>query len=211
MNSDRFVLVAPYGYTGAVAGLIGNLQVHESPTFKNLSGIGAFNHKYSPTNLKELLKANILALEAKKGKGIIIEKGIATSGEQISVTRVADRAVRGTKLIGDQFIGIPVLDNSFEIGLHPLSVSPHSHGTGAYPDEFRILKSISQPNYLAQFLKSGSALLFAFGHRAKHYGSVLGHTSGFSFVIRTRDPVASPVIHTRHGDNPVRTRIQSHR
>jgi len=105
MNSDRFVLVAPYGYIGAVAGLIGNLQVHESPTFKSLSGIGAFNHKYSPSNLKELLKANILAIEAKKGKGIIIEKGIATSGEQISVTRVADRAVRGTKLIGDQFIG----------------------------------------------------------------------------------------------------------
>ena len=43
--------------------------------------------------------------KAKKGKGIIVEKGIATSGEQISVQRVADKAVRGTKMIGDLFIG----------------------------------------------------------------------------------------------------------
>lgn len=105
MSNDRFVLVAPHGYTGAVAGLVGNLQVHESPTFKNLTGAMGFARKYSPSNLKTLLKSNVLALEAKKGKGIIIEKGISTSGEQISVTRVADRAVRGTKLIGDQFIG----------------------------------------------------------------------------------------------------------
>lgn len=105
MNSDRFVLVAPHGYTGAVAGLVGNLQVHESPTFKNLTGATGLSRKYSPSNLKALLKSNVLALEAKKGKGIIIEKGISTSGEQISLTRVADRAVRGTKLIGDQFIG----------------------------------------------------------------------------------------------------------
>jgi hypothetical protein len=105
MNSDRFVLVAPHGFTGAVAGLVGNLQVHESPTFKTLSGVGKFEHHYSPSSLKALLKANVLALEAKKGKGVIIEKGISTKGDQISVTRVADRAVRGTKLIGDQFIG----------------------------------------------------------------------------------------------------------
>lgn len=105
LNSDRFILVAPSGYAGAVAGLVGNLPVHQSPTFKNLSGIPDLNQKYSPSHLKSLLKSNILTLEAKKGKGIIVEKGIATSGEQISVQRVADKAVRGTKMIGDLFIG----------------------------------------------------------------------------------------------------------
>ncbi|WP_455392330.1 phage tail sheath subtilisin-like domain-containing protein [[Eubacterium] cellulosolvens] len=105
MNSDRFILVAPHGYAGAVAGLVGNLPVHQSPTFKNLSGIPDLSQKYSPSHLKSLLKSNILTLEAKKGKGIIVEKGIATSGEQISVQRVADKAVRGTKMIGDLFIG----------------------------------------------------------------------------------------------------------
>jgi hypothetical protein len=105
LNSDRFVLVAPHGYAGAVAGLVGNLPVHQSPTFKNVSGIPDLSQKYSPSHLKSLLKSNILTLEAKKGKGIIVEKGIATSGEQISVQRVADKAVRGTKMIGDLFIG----------------------------------------------------------------------------------------------------------
>jgi hypothetical protein len=105
LNSDRFVLVAPHGLAGAVAGLVGNLPVHQSPTFKNVSGIADLPQKYSPSHLKSLLKNNILCLEAKKGKGIIVEKGIATSGEQISVQRVADKAVRGTKMIGDLFIG----------------------------------------------------------------------------------------------------------
>ncbi len=105
MNSDRFVLVAPHGVSGAVAGLVGNLPVHHSPTFKNIAGVPGLSQKYSPSHLKTLLKSNILCLEAKKGKGIIVEKGIATSGEQISVQRVADKAVRGTKMIGDLFIG----------------------------------------------------------------------------------------------------------
>jgi len=105
MNSDRFVLIAPYGVVGAVAGLVGNLPVHHSPTFKTIAGVPGLSQKYSPSHLKTLLKSNILCLEAKKGKGIIVEKGIATSGEQISVQRVADKAVRGTKMIGDLFIG----------------------------------------------------------------------------------------------------------
>jgi hypothetical protein len=105
MNSDRFVLVAPHGVVGAVAGLIGNMPVHYSPTFKTVSGVPGLSQKYAPSHLKSLLKSNILVLEAKKGKGIIVEKGIATSGEQISVQRVADKAVRGTKMIGDLFIG----------------------------------------------------------------------------------------------------------
>jgi hypothetical protein len=105
LNSDRFIFVAPYGVVGAVAGLVGNLPVHQSPTFKTIAGVPDLKQKYAPSHLKSLLKSNILTLEAKKGKGIIVEKGIATSGEQISVQRVADKAVRGTKMIGDLFIG----------------------------------------------------------------------------------------------------------
>jgi hypothetical protein len=105
ISSDRFVYVAPHGSLGAVAGLVGNLPVHQSPTYKSLSGISELERNYSPSQLKELLKANVLALETKKGRGIIIEKGVCTSGEQISVQRIADRAVRGTKMIGDKFIG----------------------------------------------------------------------------------------------------------
>ncbi|MEM3341820.1 MAG: hypothetical protein QW728_03925, partial [Thermoplasmata archaeon] len=105
LSSDRFVLVAPYGVLGAVIGLIGSLKYYESPTYKTISGVSGLRRNYSVSNLKEMLKANVLLLEAKRGKGIIVEKGIATSGEQISVTRIADRAVRGVKMIGDAFIG----------------------------------------------------------------------------------------------------------
>jgi len=105
LSSDRFVLVAPHGVLGAVMGLIGSLKYYESPTYKTISGVSGLARNYTPSNLKEMLKANVLLLEAKRGKGIIVEKGISTSGEQISVTRIADRAVRGVKMIGDAFIG----------------------------------------------------------------------------------------------------------
>ena len=53
----------------------------------------------------ELLKAGVIPLEAQRGRGIIVVKGIATSKEQISVTRIADHSVRGVKNIADLFIG----------------------------------------------------------------------------------------------------------
>lgn len=105
LSSDRFILAAPYGNASAVAGLISNLKYYESPTFKALSGISDIEKHYSPAELSELLKAGILALEVQRGRGIIVEKGISTSREQISVTRVADHAVRGVKNISDNFIG----------------------------------------------------------------------------------------------------------
>jgi len=83
LASDRFVIVAPYGVSGAVAGLI----------------------SYRPSELMELLKTGILPLEARRGRGIIVEKGITTSKEQISVMRVADHAVRGVKNVCENFIG----------------------------------------------------------------------------------------------------------
>jgi hypothetical protein len=105
LASDRFVIVAPYGVSGAVAGLISKLEYYYSPTFKPLTGVAELETRYRPSELMELLKAGILPLEARRGRGIIIEKGITTSKEQISVMRVADHAVRGVKNVSENFIG----------------------------------------------------------------------------------------------------------
>lgn len=105
LASDRFVIAAPYGISGAVAGLVSKLNYYESPTFKAITGIADLEARYTPAQLMELLKAGILALEARKGRGIIVEKGISTSKEQISVTRIADHAVRGARNVCENFIG----------------------------------------------------------------------------------------------------------
>jgi hypothetical protein len=105
LASDRFVIVAPYGVAGAVAGLISKLNYYESPTFKALTGIADLEIRYTPSQLMELLKAGVLPLEARRGRGIIVEKGISTSKEQISVTRIADHAVRGARNVCENFIG----------------------------------------------------------------------------------------------------------
>ncbi len=103
--SARFVLVAPYGNLGALAGLVSRLNYFESPTFKPLSGISKLEKNYTPSEQMEMLKAGMIPLEAQRGRGIIVVKGISTSKEQISVTRIADHSVRGVKNIADLFIG----------------------------------------------------------------------------------------------------------
>ena len=105
LASDRFIIVAPYGNLGAVAGLISRLNYYESPTFKTLSGISKLEVNYTPSEQMELLKAGVVPIEAQRGRGIIVVKGISTSKEQISVTRIADHSVRGVKSIADLFIG----------------------------------------------------------------------------------------------------------
>ena len=105
LASDRFIIVAPYGVSGAVAGLIGNLEYFQSPTFKPIRGVSEIEASYTPSQLRQLLNAGILPLRAQRGKGIIVVKGITTSKEQISVIRTTDHAVRLVKAIGDQFIG----------------------------------------------------------------------------------------------------------
>ena len=105
MASDRFVLVAPYGNLGAVAGLLSRLNYYESPTFKAVSGIAKLEQSYTPSEQMEMLKAGVMPLEAQRGRGIVVVKGISTSKEQISVTRIADHAVRGVKSVADLFIG----------------------------------------------------------------------------------------------------------
>ncbi len=105
LASDRFVVVAPYGVGGAVAGLISKLSYWESPTFKALTGIADIERRYTPSEQMKLLTSGILPVDAVRGRGIIVVKGITTSREQISVMRVADHAVRGVKNVSENFIG----------------------------------------------------------------------------------------------------------
>lgn len=107
LASERFVLVAPNGILGAVVGLIGNLDYFRSPTFKRLSGVTALDHDYAPSELRDLIEGGVLAVAKQRNRGIVVIKGIDTTGQtgQISVTRVADHAVRGVKDLADLFIG----------------------------------------------------------------------------------------------------------
>lgn len=105
LSSDRFVLVAPHGVAGAVAGLLSKLNYFESPTFKTLTGIADIEERYTPSEQMKLLSNGILPVDAVKGRGIIVVKGITTSKEQIGVMRVSDHAMRGIKNVADMFIG----------------------------------------------------------------------------------------------------------
>jgi len=103
--SDRFVLVAPNGTVGAVAGRIGSLNYFHSPTFKTLAGLGELSRVLGVTEQRTLLKNKIVPVVSQRGRGVIVLRGLTTDGDQINVRRVADRAVRGVKGIGDLFIG----------------------------------------------------------------------------------------------------------
>ncbi len=103
--SDRFVLAAPHGVAGAVAGRVGNLSYFQSPTFKQLAGSSTLSRALTIEEQQTLLKGNVVPIINQRGRGIIILRGLTTDGDQISVRRVADRAVRGVKAIGELFIG----------------------------------------------------------------------------------------------------------
>jgi len=107
VRDRRFVLVAPQGSEGAVAGSIGRLSPHISPTFKPVSLIGIPPAAFRESQLNRLLSSemNLLVVQNRDGRGVIVLRGLDTSGDQISVTRVADVAIRETKAISENFIG----------------------------------------------------------------------------------------------------------
>jgi hypothetical protein len=107
LASERLVLIAPHGVLGAVVGLIGGLDYFRSPTFKRISGIPELEYDYAPSELNALIQGGVLAVAKQRNRGNIVIKGIDTTGQtgQISVTRVADHAVRGVKELADLFIG----------------------------------------------------------------------------------------------------------
>jgi hypothetical protein len=105
--SRRFILVAPGGAEGAVAGLLGRLDVFQSPTFKTLGTVGVPLVPYSDSDLNRLVgpDGNVCVVTSKRGRGTIVVKGIAADGFQINVLRTADRCVREVSKIADRFIG----------------------------------------------------------------------------------------------------------
>jgi hypothetical protein len=107
LSSERFVLVAPSGVLGAVIGLVGRLDYFQSPTFKRVSGVSELDHDFAPSEMNTLIEGGVLAVAKQRNRGIVVVKGIDTTGAtgQISVTRVADHAVRGVKALADLFIG----------------------------------------------------------------------------------------------------------
>ena len=107
VRSRRFVLVAPPGAEGAVAGLVGRLDPQESPTFKPVPLFGINPATFRQGELNRLLGSttNLCVVEDRVGHGVIVLRGIDTTGDQISVTRVADIAIRETKNIAENFIG----------------------------------------------------------------------------------------------------------
>lgn len=107
VRNRRFVLVAPPGAEGAVAGMIGRMNQQESPTFKPVSLHDIAPSSYRESQLNRLLgkTTNALVVQDRAGRGVVVLRGLDTSGDQISVTRVADQAIRETKAISENFIG----------------------------------------------------------------------------------------------------------
>lgn len=107
LRHRRFVLVSPSGAEGAVAGRIAGLNPQDAPTFKTVPLFSIPPASYRESELNNLLSSeyNLLVVQERIGRGIVVLKGIDLTGDQISVTRVADQAIRETKAISENFIG----------------------------------------------------------------------------------------------------------
>ncbi len=106
VRSDHFILVAPAGAEAALAGLLGRQDYFQSPTFKTIASLGVPPGRYSDAQLTQLILGNVLVINEKAGRGIIVIKGLLTSGRQINVQRTANKAVREVKAISDNYIGL---------------------------------------------------------------------------------------------------------
>lgn len=106
VRSDYFVLSAPAGSEAAFAGLLGRQDYFQSPTFKTIAAPGEAVGRYSTSQLEKLITGNVLVINEKRGLGIIVIKGLLTSGRQVNVQRIANKAVREVKAISDKYIGL---------------------------------------------------------------------------------------------------------
>jgi hypothetical protein len=107
VRNRRFVLVSPAGAEGAVAGAIGRMNPQDSPTFKPIPLFDISPARYRESQLNRLLgpTTNAVVVQDRVGRGVVCLKGIDTTGDQISVTRVADQCIRETRAIAENFIG----------------------------------------------------------------------------------------------------------
>ena len=106
VRSDHFILAAPAGIEPAVAGLLGRQDFFQSPTFKTVAAPTAPPGRYSDAQLEQLITGNVLVVNEKRNLGIIVVKGLLTSGRQVNVQRTANKAVREVKAISDKYIGL---------------------------------------------------------------------------------------------------------
>jgi hypothetical protein len=105
VRSDHFVLCTPARSEGAVAGVLAHLDYFDSPTFKVIPALGRDPGPLTDAELEALITANVLAVTKRRGLGVIVAKGLLTSGRQINVQRTADKAVRDVKAIAQVYIG----------------------------------------------------------------------------------------------------------
>lgn len=106
VRSDYFIFCAPAGMEAAVAGLLARQQYFESPTFKTIAAPGAAPGKFTDAQLTQLITNNVLAVNERRRLGILVIKGLLTSGRQINVQRTANKAVRDVKAICENYIGL---------------------------------------------------------------------------------------------------------
>lgn len=107
VRSRRFALVSPAGAAGAVVGLVARLSPEVSPTFKPVPLFGIAPASYRESQLNRLLGPthNMVVVQQRVNRGVIVLRGLDTTGDQISVTRVADACIREVKAISENFIG----------------------------------------------------------------------------------------------------------
>jgi hypothetical protein len=106
VRSDHFILTAPAGMEGAMAGLLGLQDYFQSPTFKTVAAPPAPPGHYTDSQLEKLITGNVAVVNSRRNLGIIVVKGLLTSGRQINVQRTANKAVREVKAISDKYIGL---------------------------------------------------------------------------------------------------------
>ena len=106
VRSDHFILSAPARSEAALAGLLGRQDYFQSPTFKTIASLDAPAVAYTDAQLTQLINDNVCVVSERRRVGIIVVKGLLTSGRQINVQRTANKAVRDVKAIADKYIGL---------------------------------------------------------------------------------------------------------
>jgi len=106
VRSDHFILVAPAGGEAATAGLLSRQDYFQSPTYKTVSDLSAAETPFTDSTLERLITGNVVAIARRRHLGVIVVKGVLTSGRQINVQRTANKAVRDVKAICDIYVGL---------------------------------------------------------------------------------------------------------
>ena len=106
VRSDHFILLAPAGGESAMAGLLSRQDYFQSPTYKTVSDLSAAETPFTDSTLERLITGNVVAIARRRNLGVIVVKGILTSGRQINVQRTANKAVRDVKAICDIYVGL---------------------------------------------------------------------------------------------------------